>query len=152
MSPPQRHIPVCICGDSSPMSPALTTSVLHGTRAGPVCTRWGSSPISPLPRDPFPPCPPCPSPPFPLCPVPPFTPWSWLFYKLVCLFLVSLHSVSSVGAAGSFLFKVWWFSVLPSSWMSRTVRCRGWVPARSTAWHRAHALSAFGGEHTGHCA
>src|SRR5574337_714523 len=47
MSPPQRHVPVCICGDSSPMSPTLTTSVLHSTRAGPVCTRWGSSPIHP---------------------------------------------------------------------------------------------------------
>ena len=46
MSPPQRHVPVRICGDSSPMSPALTTSVLHGTRASPVSARWGSSPIS----------------------------------------------------------------------------------------------------------
>lgn len=39
---------MCICSDSSPMSPALLpTSVLHGARAGPVSTRWGSSPTSP---------------------------------------------------------------------------------------------------------
>ena len=78
----------------------------------PCQRRWGSSAIRPRPG--LLSSPPRPSP-LPAAPRPPFAPWSCLFYRRFCLFLVSLHSVSSAGAAGSLLFKVWGFSVLLSS-------------------------------------
>ena len=132
MSPPQRHVasavtaPPCLL----PLPPRSFTEAGPALSSPAVARQLEERPSVPAFRLLSSPPPSLQPPPIPLSCVPPFTPRSRLFYKLFCLFLVSLHRVSSVVAVGSFLFKMWWFSVL-FSWMSRTVRCQGWIPVPS---------------------
>ena len=145
MSPPQTR---CICSDGSPMSPALTASVLHG--AGPalsapaVARRPEGRPWVPACRLLSSP-PPTPDPSHPTVRVRPSlhggdSSTSGSVYSL------SPPTASALWEQQIVSFGVWWFSVLFSS-VSRTVRCHGWVPAPSEPGPE-HMCSQHSGKNT----